>query len=443
MVLSIAVLAAASLWMLRRVHNRQAHLTATQTVLHIGRLISARLADEVPPGNAAKGATEQDWSRFSRLVQSLHLLENGLQYVSVIEDGVTVFHEQTGGLKASGIRPPSPLLDSDPSNILLGRKRLVAGDETLPVVTFTVRTTGQDDKPRVLEVALRKDTVERKAMLPTGATVSMFRVSLITVLVAFTICVAAVVWMMHREVAREKHRREEEHLAFAGVMAGGVVHDFRNPMSSLRLDIQLLGKEARKGEEAESGRMVHLADRATRTMDRMDKTFQEFTYLSKEPAGRREAIRLEGFVHDCIDMLAPRFEQNQVSVSMKALDGDMEVLAYAMPLRRALLNVLTNARQLSPPGGAVEVRLARAGRHAAIDILDSGPGIPKTDHKRAFELFYSTRPGGSGLGLFLAKKAIEKCEGTILAANRDGGGTRISIRLPLAATGPRTAQADG
>lgn len=431
MVLTIAVLAAASLWMLRRLHNRQVHFTATQTVLHVGRLISARLANELPRVTQDHPTTEEDWTRFSRLVQSLYVLENGLQYVSVIDEGVTVFHEQTGELAASGIHP-SPALLQDDANIRLGRKRLVTPAGALPVVTFSIRVPRPDGGSRQVEVALRKDTVERKAMLPAGATVSMFRVALITVLVSFAICVAVVVWMMHREVAREKQRREEEHLAFAGVMAGGVVHDFRNPMSSLRLDVQLLDKEASKGPACRLDRVNRLAERAKRTMDRMDRTFQEFSYLSRQPQGERERLALTALVRECADMLAPRYEQKHVRLDLRVPDAPLEVYGHAMPLRRALLNIMTNALQFTPEQGRVTVRVARQRHHALVDISDSGPGIRRSDRSRVFELFFSTRPGGSGLGLFLARKAIEKCGGSVevRTSNREPGAC-IRIHLPV------------
>jgi signal transduction histidine kinase len=67
-----------------------------------------------------------------------------------------------------------------------------------------------------------------------------------------------------------------------------------------------------------------------------------------------------------------------------------------------------------------------------IDIMDKGPGIPKSDRRKVFDMFYSARPGGTGLGLFLAKTAIERSRGRITVRDRPGGGAWFRIALPLA-----------
>jgi two-component system, NtrC family, sensor histidine kinase HydH len=374
-----------------------------------------------------------DWAPFASLVHGVQRVESGLQYVSVSQGGVTLFHEQARVLDDPAAAPSAPAAGAvDPRAARVGRKLLSVGRETVPVVTFTVDVKAPDGSARAVEVALRKDTVERRESLPLGAAVSMFRVSLLTVLVAFALCLAVVVWMMRRESLRARQRRAEEHMAFAGVMAGGIVHDFRNPMSSLRLDLQMLQKEVRREEALRRDRLEQLVDRATGTMDRMDKVFQEFLLLARGTSGKREPVDLGGVVRECLELLRPRFDHKRLQVRVEAPEPGLRVLADGASLRRALVNVLTNAEQFSPDDGTVVVRLARAGHHAAMDILDSGPGFSGEARRRAFELFYSTRPGGTGLGLFLTKMAVERLDGAIRIKDRAEGGAWLRIELPLA-----------
>jgi signal transduction histidine kinase len=255
------------------------------------------------------------------------------------------------------------------------------------------------------------------------------------VVVSFGICAALVVRLMQREARRERRRRREEHLAFAGVLADGIVHDFRNPMSSVRLDAQMLAKEAERQPAPATERVRELAGRIRHTVDRMDKVFQEFLYMSRPPSDERERVDLEACLRDCLAVLAPRFEQAGLKVETELATPGLAVLAYPAALQRALLNVLTNAEQFSPPGGAVRIRAAAAGDTAVLEVMDAGPGIPAADRERIFEMFYSTRPGGTGLGLFLAKTAIERCGGAIEATNGPAGGACFHIRLPLAKEG--------
>ena len=242
--------------------------------------------------------------------------------------------------------------------------------------------------------------------------------------------------MLRREHLRETQRRAEEHLAFAGVLANGIVHDFRNPMSSLRLDVQMLHKEAEKGADGRPGRISELAERVRTTLDRMDKVFQEFLYLSRPAQDVTETFDLAECLRECAAMLAPRFEQKHVRVEFDA-DGAAAVLGQRASLQRAFINVLTNAEQFSPESGTVTVRVRGGAAQCVAEVMDRGPGIPASDHKRIFEMFHSGRPGGTGLGLFLAKTAVEGSGGRIEAGNRPDGGAciRIALRAATAAQG--------
>jgi signal transduction histidine kinase len=230
---------------------------------------------------------------------------------------------------------------------------------------------------------------------------------------------------------RERRRRQEEHLAFAGVLANGIVHDFRNPMSSMRLDLQMLAKETGKGAAVRLERVRELADRLRGTIDRMDKVFREFLYMSKPGPAELDALDLRDCLADCIDLVRPRLEQADVTVDLAGPAEPVPVLASASALSRAIVNVLTNAIQFSPRGGCIRVDLAREARSARIDIRDEGPGIEPGDHERVFEMFASTRPEGTGLGLFLARTAIEKCGGgiAVVAAGRPGACIRITLPI--------------
>jgi signal transduction histidine kinase len=100
------------------------------------------------------------------------------------------------------------------------------------------------------------------------------------------------------------------------------------------------------------------------------------------------------------------------------------------------LNVLVNALQFAPKGSVVDVVVAQRDSGVVTDILDRGPGIPAQQRKTIFDLFVTTRPEGTGLGLFLARTAIQRCNGTIEALPREGGGTCFRIVLPCAETQP-------
>jgi signal transduction histidine kinase len=427
MVLTIAVLAGGSLWALRRTHGQLVHSQAAGRVLDQGTRLTRQFAN-LPVVRRARD--QADWQALSPLVQAMHAAENGLQYVSVSCEGVTVFHRQTSELDPAG--PPLPDGIPPAEEVRMTRRVLQVGTQAMPVVVFAVRVPGEDGRPRVLEVALRKETVEREESAPTAVVASMFRVSLATVTVSFLACAVLVVWMMRREHRREERRRAEEHLAFAGVLANGIVHDFRNPMSSLRLDAQMLEKEAARAPAARPERIGELAGRMRATLDRMDKVFQEFLSVSRPAAVAPETFDLCACLRECAAMLAPRFEHKQLRIEFRGPQEGLAVHARRAPVQRALLNLLINAEHFSPQGGLVTVSVERAGHAALAEITDEGPGIPEADRERVFEMFHSGRPGGTGLGLFLARTAVENSGGTIVAAEAPGGGACLRVTLPLA-----------
>ena len=422
LVLLMAAFAAGTLWILSNMHGRSARTQATFTVARKGGEILAYLTDQ------AEGA---DWKALSQQVLALHCVEDGLQYVSVSRDGVTVFHEQTRGLGHS-----APPIYSDtgalPQDITMRRKLLDLGGEEVPVVVFSRQVQGEDGVPLEVEIAMRKETVEREQRAATTAVGSMFRLSLVAVIISFGFCAVLVVWMMRREVHRERQRREEEHLAFAGVMANGIVHDFRNPMSAMQLDVQMLNREVERGDDFRRERVGELAGRVEKTVERMDKVFQEFLYMSKPPSDERDAVDLGACVRECVSLLTPRLEQAKVAVELDIPPQPVLILAYLSGLQRALTNVIINAEQVSKEGDCIRIRVLKTAREATVDVIDSGPGVPASERKRIFEMFTSNRPGGTGLGLFLAKTAIERCGGSIKVADAGTGGSRFQITLPLA-----------
>ena len=135
-------------------------------------------------------------------------------------------------------------------------------------------------------------------------------------------------------------------------------------------------------------------------------------------------------------MLAPRFEASGVGADVRRPAEPVFVRVSAAAVKRAVLNVLLNATQHAGTGGRVAVEVVRDGQRARLDVRDTGPGIPKADRERIFEMFYTTRPQGTGLGLFLARTAVEQNGGTLAAIEPAGSGACFRLEFPLAEKEP-------
>ena len=264
-----------------------------------------------------------------------------------------------------------------------------------------------------------------------GAIDSLYHLSLILLGTAFAVCVGLVVWVVRREEHRARARRREEHLAFSGMLANGIVHDFRNPMSSLRLDAQMLEKETARGPEARPERMASLASRMRNTLDRMEKVFQEFLTLARPDSATPEKLDLGAVARECVEMLTPRLEASGIRAEIQAGDAPAWVRVSSAALKRSVLNVLLNAIQHAGADGRVWIQVSETPTRMRLDIADSGAGIPRADRERVFEMFYTTRPKGTGLGLFLARTAIEQNGGTVsVVESGEETGARVRFEFP-------------
>ena len=422
----VAILAAGGLFVLRRWHSQAAHQAAAQAVAERGQWMAMSLA--VRAASAADSGDVAAWREFSGLLRSLREVEGELEYVAVRRGGVTLFQEHAG--ESAAMADAGEYHFEGP--VAIGRQLLSVGNESIPVVTFSVSVTNPQAESVELELGMRRRAVEREEWPATSAIDSLYRLSLATMGACFAVCFALVAWMARREERRERARRREEHLAFSGMLANGIVHDFRNPMSSLRLDAQMLEKESGRGEEARADRMASLAGRMRHTLDRMEKVFQEFLLLARPDEAAPERLELVACARECVEMLMPRFEACGVAHEVRAAAQAVFILAAGAAVKRALLNVLLNATQHAGSGGRVVVEISLEGSRARLDVCDTGPGIPKADRERVFEMFYTTRPQGTGLGLFLARAAIEKNGGTLTVAGPEGEGARLRMEFPLA-----------
>jgi signal transduction histidine kinase len=262
--------------------------------------------------------------------------------------------------------------------------------------------------------------------------------TVLTVAAAFGLCLLLFTWAVRRDRRRETQARQEEHLAFSGVLANGIVHDFRNPMSSVRLDAQMLERELTHAGGARQDRLTELSGRISRTIERMDRVFQEFLYLARPSTDALEPVDLAACVNECLETLAPRLEQAGVQVTRLWSSPAPHAAAAPFALRRALINILLNAIQFSPRGSQIEVGIRTDGDRVTLDVLDRGPGIAPRDRHRVFDMFVTSRPEGTGLGLFLARTAVHKCGGEIAALGREGGGTVMRVVLKAADGEPST-----
>lgn len=426
LMLSIAAMASYVLWQLHSLHNRLIHQEATRAVLESGQKIAAGLAlylHDYP--EEEKGEL---WKNFSRLIDVVAMSENQLEYVDVSRKGITIYREHVVPL--AGLHTN----DNDsirPELVEPTRQLLQKGTNVLPVVLFSLDYMAEIGVKDTITVALRKNAIIREEETASSVIGNLYSMTAATVMVSFFAALLVIAWVIIREERRSHVRRSQEHLSYAGMLASGIVHDFRNPMSSLRLDVQMLQREAQRSEGCRMDRIGQLTERICNIVERMEKMFREVLFISRPENMERDNIILNALLRDCMLMAAPRFEANRQHIHSEMPDSDIIIKAHTDSLRRALMNLMINAEQHAGTDGSIGIFLRTTRHHAVLEIANSGNSIPAKMRRKVFDLFYTTRPGGTGLGLFLARAAIEHNGGRIRIRDHAPYSTSFEVTLPL------------
>jgi signal transduction histidine kinase len=202
-------------------------------------------------------------------------------------------------------------------------------------------------------------------------------------------------------------------------------HELRNPLSAIKTLVQL---SARSATDEASRERLEVVEGEIR---RMQQVLQDYLSFSR-PLERiqPEEVRLAAVADEVLALLAGRADEHQVALRRL---GDASVTADPLRLKEALLNLMVNALQASPAGGRVEVEIAQEGGTARLSVRDAGHGMAPEVLERVGTPFFTTREGGTGLGVALARATLVRHGGTLEFESRPGEGTTATLTLPATA----------
>lgn len=230
-------------------------------------------------------------------------------------------------------------------------------------------------------------------------------------------------------IATKSRLIQTERLAAIGRMAAHVTHEVRNPLSSIGLNVDMLGDEVRdSGAETE-----HLLESIQRELERLESITEEYLRLARLPEPSLTPEDPTHLLNELADFV--RREMDASSVELR-LDIALHLPPVAMDesqLRQALLNLLRNAREAMPDGGIAKLEASRYDEGVRIQVHDEGAGIGDEEREHVFDLFYTTKERGTGLGLPLTQQIVVAHGGHIDCKPRHPNGTTFEIWLPAAA----------
>ena len=233
-----------------------------------------------------------------------------------------------------------------------------------------------------------------------------------------------------QRLERAAHRAE--HFALLGRLAAGVSHELRNPLGAIVLHVDLLEEELRQPAPESATAVAQALTEIKTHLARVDDLLQDYLSLIRVGAGQQTPVDLPAFVTQLAQELAPALTAQGITLQLEDLHPLGVVTLLPHPFRRALLNLVHNAMDAMPAGGTLTLGGHGQGATVRLTVRDTGSGIPPEQVPRIFEPLYTTKPGGTGLGLYLVQEVVTAQGGQVAVQSAVGAGTTVTIMLPRA-----------
>ncbi len=220
----------------------------------------------------------------------------------------------------------------------------------------------------------------------------------------------------------------KERFAAMGKLVAGVAHEIRNPLFGISSIAQLFERDLKTPVHRE------LVGALLSETKRLNHLVEELLIYGRPMKLRLERCDLRRLWEDVFTMHREEIERRRITIT-----GDYEVrhpITYldAHQTRQVFLNLLRNALDATPDGGAITIRLLIEDRYIIFKVVDSGAGIPAENRDRVFDLFFTTKSRGTGLGLAICKKIVQDHGGEIMIESEEGRGTTVTVKLPYRAS---------
>ncbi len=228
----------------------------------------------------------------------------------------------------------------------------------------------------------------------------------------------------------ELERLRSGALAALGRMATQVAHELKNPLAGLRLYARHLEQRLDRNGDGDS---ADLARKITSSIDHLAAIVSEITAFGRPPELHRAPTSLGVLIDECITLAQARCPSEQAEIVRTYDPAAPEAMLDARELRKAFLNLILNALEALGGQGRLSITTQCAADRKSITIAidDDGPGMNEETLTRLFDLFFTTKPEGTGLGMAIARSVVDLHGGELTVQSALGNGTRVRIRLPL------------
>ena len=264
-------------------------------------------------------------------------------------------------------------------------------------------------------------------------------------IVALLLAVPAVVFYLRKGESKDSCPGSEfsEQFESLSKLTGELAHEIKNPLSTIKINLKLISEELENpdlaGPAATSKELTEQKfSRASRKIsvirkeaDRLEQILNGFLRYMDRTDLQLGRVNINELVSDMIDFYSPQGLSHSITVRQGLCGEALICKVDTDMLKQVLLNLFINAQQAMKDGGELIIRTSSQNKEAVIEVSDTGCGIAADKLSHIFDVYYSSRPTGSGLGLPTAKKIVESHKGSITVNSEVGRGTSFMIKLPL------------
>jgi nitrogen fixation/metabolism regulation signal transduction histidine kinase len=223
--------------------------------------------------------------------------------------------------------------------------------------------------------------------------------------------------------------RKSERLAAFSTMARKVAHEIKNPLTPIKIAVE----DLRRAYASHDPKLDQAFDQSTRAVleevESLTKIVDEFSNFAKFAPPTLAMDDLNEIVRSTVPLFSAQMQKGLLKMELDS--KNLPVTADRDQIKRAIVNLVKNALEAIPPKGEVRIRTLRTENGAKLFILDNGSGLDPTMKENLFNPYFTTKAGGTGLGLVIVKKIVSEHDGKIKISSQPGGGVAAMIELPL------------
>lgn len=253
---------------------------------------------------------------------------------------------------------------------------------------------------------------------------------LVAWIISLVVTALAALYAYQRYARLEQRARHAERLAELGTLTGGLAHEIKNPLSTVQLNLQLLQEDLTPDNPGYS-RMVNRLNTVQREASRLRDILDDFLRYAGKLELKKEPVDLNQLLGELVDFFTPQAQLQKVQLRLRPADAPVIAAVDSKLIKQAILNLMINGIQAMPNGGEMILSVAARDGQAVIDVIDTGKGISADALDKIFQAYYSTKKGGTGLGLAMAQRIIREHEGRIEVTSEVGKGTDFRVHLPV------------